>query len=321
VASGPTCKPEKARIATGLGTMTGLHAISRQSLHVPVLLKETLAYLHVQAEDIVLDGTIGFGGHSHPIHTLLNPKGLLLGLDQDKDAIAFCETFFSEARNVRLFHKNFSDFPSVLQSLSLPSVSKIFLDLGVSSHQIDSSTRGFSYLREESLDMRMNTSEAISAKAFLNTASEEELRRVFQTFGEIRKPDKLVANILFFRKKKSIETTSDLIQLIKSSFYFRNQRSLYIRACAQVFQAVRIEINNEFYHLARFLNHVPFYLITGGRIGIITFHSLEDRLVKRFFKSQPGFALCHKKAIKPTQEEIRRNPRSKSAVLRVFEKF
>ncbi len=279
------------------------------SPHIPILVAEIIDLLDIQPDDTVLDGTIGFGGHSGAILKKLKSPTQLTGLDQDPSAIEFCKKKFPK---IKLLHQNFSNIPK-------KKYSKILLDLGMSSFHIDLSGRGFSFQKDEPLDMRMNTNAETTAADILNTYSKGDLGQVFLEFGEIYRPEKLVENIV---KRRPLATTEDLKSAIKSSFYFRDNRAVMMRMYAQIFQALRIEVNQELAVLQTFLETVGSHLKKGGRVAILTFHSLEDRLIKNFVRDHKDtFRKINKNVIQATQTEIRANSRAKSAKLRVFEKL
>ena len=291
------------------------------SPHIPVLYQACMEHLDIEPDDIVLDGTLGFGGHSQGILDQLGPQGRLIGLDQDPYAIQFCQSRFSNYPQTHLVQLNFSQFSKALANENVRFINKGLLDLGMSSYHLDSSERGFSFLKSEPLDMRMNPKNPLSATMILSDYSEESLTQMFQTYGDLYRCQKLVSNIIYFRKQHALETTDDLIQIIKKSFFFKNRRSLYMKTCSQVFQALRIEVNQEFDHLSSFLNQVLDFLAPKGRIAIISFHSSEDRLVKHFIKGHKSLIKpCYKGVLTASQTEIKQNSRSKSAKLRVFEK-
>ena len=291
------------------------------SPHIPVLYQACMDHLDIEPNDIVLDGTLGFGGHSQGILEKLGPKGRLIGLDQDPYAIQYCQSRFSSHSQIHFFQLNFSQFSKALAKEDLHFINKGLLDLGMSSYHLDSSERGFSFLKSEPLDMRMNPKNPLSATTILKDYSEESLTQLFQTYGDLYRCQKLVSNIIYFRKQHALDTTDDLIQIIKKSFFFKNRRSLYMKTCSQVFQALRIEVNQEFNHLSSFLNQVLDFLAPKGRIAIISFHSSEDRLVKHFIKGHKSLIKpCYKGVLTASQTEIKENSRSKSAKLRVFEK-
>jgi 16S rRNA (cytosine1402-N4)-methyltransferase len=287
--------------------------------HIPVLLTETLETLNIEPNDIVLDGTMGFGGHGSEIVNKL-ATGKYIGLDRDPKAIKHCKELFKENKNVHIIQQDYANFPDVLEKLKFNKVSKILLDIGISSYQLDSAKRGFSFQKEEPLDMRMDPKSELTAEKILNQYSEELLTKVIFEYGEIRNYHKFIANVINMRTETPMLTTFDLVNMIKKSFYFRNKRSIYIRTCAQVFQALRIEVNQELNQLKGFLEHLESRLEIGARVAIITFHSLEDRIVKQYFKGKKyTFKPIEKKVIKAKQEEIRINSRAKSAKLRCVE--
>lgn len=289
--------------------------------HIPVLLTETATLLDIQPTDVILDGTIGYGGHSAHLMSDLGINGRLIGLDQDPNAIAFCQKKFSDIPNIELLHLNFADLGSALHQLNLTTVDKILIDLGMSSFHLDASNRGFSFSKEEPLDMRMNPNDPETAADILNSGSKQHLTTIFSELGDIRTPDKLVHNILSTRQTNPFKTTANLIAVIKPSFYFRNKRRLYIKTLSQVFQALRMAVNHELDRLTEFLTMIPEVLVPNGRIAIITFHSGEDRLVKRFFQGHKDtFKLVGNKVISPKWAEKSANPRSRSAKLRVYQK-
>jgi len=288
--------------------------------HLSVLLEEVSQLLDIQPDDYVLDGTVGFGGHSEAFAQKLGPNGRLLGLDRDLDALRYSKNRLEKFPQVTLMHALFSDFPKALEENGWPYFTKALIDIGVSSWQIDQPSRGFSFQSESPLDMRMDTSEHTKTAAqILNTYSKEKLIHLFETYGEIRRADRLVQNILSTRELAPILTTDHLKTMIKKSFFFKNDRALMMRTFAQVFQALRIEVNQELAQLDAFLNHVPQWIHPGGRLCVITFHSLEDRIVKTYFKGNLRFESIGKKALKPTYAQTKDNPRARSATLRTLQ--
>jgi 16S rRNA (cytosine1402-N4)-methyltransferase len=292
-------------------------------MHIPVLLDDTVNGLDIQPNDIVLDGTIGFAGHSNEILKRLS-GGQLIGLDRDPDALAYCQQHCVSTQNsaVHLFPINYADFPKALEELKINKVNKMFLDIGISSYQLDSLDRGFSYQHDAPLDMRMNPKSKLTARQILKFYSKEDLTRIFTEYGELRNCHKFVDHCLALQSKSSLNTTFELIELIKKSFFFKNKRFLFIKTCAQVFQSLRIEVNQELEQLKTFLSLIEDHLEVDGIVGIITFHSLEDRMVKQFVKDKRGvFKKMTKHVIQATQQEIRNNSRAKSAKLRLFRKL
>ena len=292
--------------------------MSKPSPHIPVLLDEVITHLDIQANDIVLEGTCGFGGHSEKILETLSPKGLYIGIDQDLDALTYCQEKFKAHKNATFFHQNFSNFDTLFTKEKLPPFTKCLLDLGVSSHQLDQADRGFSHRYSAQLDMRMNQKSTLTAASILNTYSEKALSDMFFQYGELRHNKKLVDAICHTRKTTPITTTDDLKTLIKKSYYFRNSRSIYMRTCSQVFQALRIECNQELEHLNTLLQKLEQHSQKNSLTAIITFHSLEDKCIKTFVKESKTLELTQKSVIKPSKQERTKNPRSRSAKCRVI---
>lgn len=292
------------------------------AMHKPVLLEEVVSNLTIQPDDCVFDGTIGFGGHAAAIIPHLT-RGLYIGVDRDAAAIQSCKERFSQYKNLKLFHGSFAEMPTIIQGCQKKSVAKIILDLGFSSYQLDTPERGFSFQLEGPLDMRMDDSNAElqTASAILMQYDKTDLIQLFKNFGELYNLDRFVDSIIAARKKTPITTTADLINLIKGGFYFHDNRARYMNTCARVFQALRIEVNQELEQLETFLRLLPDVLCAEGRAAIISFHSLEDRMVKHFIKQhREVFDPINKKVIMATQTEIHSNPRAKPAKLRVFKR-
>jgi 16S rRNA (cytosine1402-N4)-methyltransferase len=294
-----------------------------KEMHIPVLLKETIELLDIQPDDVVVDGTVGFGGHAAEIIAKLGGKGVFIGLDVDPAAIKHCQAKFKDLPNVFLFQRSYTEIRSVLDELKIAKATKVLLDLGLSSYQLDSETRGFSFQKEAELDMRMDDkSKGEKAKDVLRTYDKEQLEKVFVDYGELRNCGKFVENILKERETVAIETTSDLVKIIKKSFYFRNKRRIYIKTCAQVFQALRIEVNKEFMNIRRFLAGLGDVSAVGGRLAIITFHSLEDKLIKTFIREKEKngvLKVVNKKVKTVSYFDAKHNTRARSAKLRAIE--
>ena len=295
--------------------------MEKKRIHIPIMKDIILEHLAIQPTDIVVDGTLGFAGHGQALASELSKDGVFIGIDQDTDALAHSKPLFEPQHNAHIFHANYSDLSSCLSTLELRHFDKCLLDLGVSSFQFDVAERGFSHRFEAKLDMRMNKEQALSAIDVLNTYDKEQLSHIFYNYGELRHNKKLVESIIEARKQQPIETTNELQRLIKKSYYFYNKRSLYIKCCSQVFQAIRIEVNQEFEHLERFLESLVDITIPGSTIAIITFDSLEDKLVKTFVKQSDIFEACEKKVLKASKDERQKNPRSRSAKLRLFQRI
>ena len=289
-------------------------------LHKPVLLTEVIEHLAIQPTDMIVDGTIGYGGHSRECLKQLGPAGQLIGFDQDKVAIEHCKTCLTDPR-VHLIQENFSSFGHYIDSKKIPKPTKLLLDLGFSSVQLDSTTRGFSFQHTAPLDMRMSEQITQTAADICNHYSHQELSDIFYNYGELRHNKKLCDSILQFRKKKQIQSTDDLLLLIKQSYFFKNSRRAFIQTVSKVFQALRIEVNDELTHLKKVLHDLPTHLDKDARVSIISFHSLEDRIVKHFFRDHKQiFSPINKKVITATQDEIENNSRAHSAKLRSYQK-
>lgn len=294
--------------------------------HVPVMAKESLDGLAIAKAGVYVDATFGGGGHSRLILEALGEKGRLLGFDQDKDALANVP----EDDRFTFVQHNFRFLRRFLKLYGIRQVDGILADLGVSSHQLDEGSRGFSYRFDHDLDMRMNQSDGATAADLLNTYTEDELVRIFSEYGEVRNSKTLAAGIVQARQGKPVRTVGDFLAAIDP--FIRGARWKYL---SQVFQALRIEVNDEMGALEDFLQQCLEVLKPGGRLVIIAYHSLEDRLAKNFLKSgnlrgeqekdfygniYRPFKVITRKALLPTPEEIEINPRARSAKLRVGEK-
>ena len=294
--------------------------------HNPVLLKESIDALNIDPEDVIVDATFGGGGHSSTILQKLDAKGHLFGFDQDGDVLPN----ITENERFTFIHHNFRHLKKFLRLHQVTRVDSILADLGVSSHQLDNATRGFSYRFDSELDMRMNQDGETMAHDLLNTYTADELQSMFSLYGEVRNSKMLAQAVVSERSVRKIRTVGDFMAILNP--LIRGQRHRYL---AQVFQALRIEVNDEMGALKDFLQASLEVLKPNGRLVIISYHSLEDRLVKYFFKTgnftgeqekdfygniNRPFKIITKKAILPTAEEIRRNPRSRSAKLRVAQK-
>lgn len=291
------------------------------TFHIPIMVTEILESLHIEKNDIVLDATAGLGGHSEAFLNKLSSSGLLICSDQDNEAISFCQEKFKENTNVKVIKSNFSNILSSLADLKI-TPNKILLDLGYSSYQLDQSNRGFSFLKDEPLDMRMSQENRLSAKHILHTYSLAQLSDMFYQHGDLIHNKKLCQNIIDTRKKESFKTTFQLVDCIKKSYFFGNNRKNYMKICSQVFQALRIEVNKEFDHINSFLNQLNEQMTQNSRISFLTFHSSEDRLIKHWFKKNKElFKPINKKVIQASQSEILQNSRSKPAKLRTYIKL
>lgn len=307
--------------------------------HKSVLLKETIENLNIKPEGIYVDGTLGGGGHAYEVCKRLSSKGRFIGIDQDEDAIKAATRRLLEFEDkVQIIRSNYCDMREALADIGVYKVDGIVLDLGVSSYQLDDPERGFTYRVEDApLDMRMDRRQEFTAKELINTYSEMELYRIIRDFGEDKFAKNIAKHIVAARAKKPIETTGELTEIIKAAIPAKIRMNAGHPA-KRTFQAIRIELNKELEVLQNSLEDMIDLLNPGGRICIITFHSLEDRIVKSIYKKSENpctcpsdFPICvcgkkslgkviTRKPIIPTEEELVYNSRSKSAKLRVFEK-
>ena len=305
---------------------------------VSVLLNECIDNLNRKENGIYVDGTLGGGGHSLEILKKLSKDGLLIGIDQDEDALKAAKNRLQNFDNVKYVHSNFYNVESVLNNLEIEKIDGILMDLGVSSYQLDTCERGFSYMQDAALDMRMNRENPLSAYNVVNEYEEEELFRIIKDYGEEKFAKRIARFIVENREKKPIETTLELVEIIKAAIPAKARRE-GPHPAKRTFQAIRIEVNSELSILNKTIEDAVNKLNKGGRVAIITFHSLEDRIVKLKFKELATSCTCPKefpicvcggkakvkiisrKAIEPSKEEVLENPRSRSAKLRVIEKL
>ena len=291
---------------------------SGTQVHVPVLPTEVIFYLKISTDGIYLDGTVGIGGHAALILDHLSPKGHLIGTDRDNEALLLCNKRLSGYPTpVSLFHNSYHNFNAILDELGIDQVNGFLLDLGLSSLQMDSHARGFSYSIDSDLDMRFDSSQEIKASGILNHLSENDLANVIFQYGEERRSRAIAKSIV---KMRPLTTVFDLVESIRRSTP-PNHRD---RTLARVFQAIRIKVNGELEKLENFLSTFQDRLVIGGRVAIISFHSLEDRLVKHSFKElakDGALSILTKKPIVATNEEMTENRRSRSAKLRVAERL
>lgn len=305
--------------------------------HYSVLLNETIENLNINPDGIYVDGTLGGGGHALEVVRRLSGQGRFFGIDQDDAAIlAAGERLFARGANITLIRNNYCNMKAALAEYGVEKVDGIVLDLGVSSYQLDTEERGFSYRFDTALDMRMDRRQTLTARDIVNGYSEAELYRIIRDYGEDQFAKNIAKHIVQAREKAPIETTGELNEIIKASIPAKLRQNGH--PSKKTFQAIRIECNRELDVLRDSLDTMIDLLAPGGRICIITFHSLEDRIVKSVFKKQenpctcpPEFPVCvcgkkpqgrviTKKPILPSEEELEVNSRSKSAKLRVFEK-
>lgn len=304
--------------------------------HKSVLLNECIEGLNIKKDGIYVDGTLGGAGHSKFILQNLSEKGLLIGIDRDEEALMAAKQNLAQFNNVEYVHGNHDDIKQILEDLNIEKVDGILLDLGVSSYQLDERNRGFSYLGDNSLDMRMDKNQELTAKTIVNTYSEEKLANIIYEYGEERFSRNIARNICQYRKQKEIESTKELVEIIEKSIPKSKQNDGH--PAKRTFQAIRIEVNNEIKPLEKTILDCIDVLKMGGRLCTITFHSLEDRAVKNAYNIAKGICTCpkdlpycvcgakklgktiNKKPIIASKEEQEENSRAKSAKLRIFEK-
>jgi len=289
--------------------------------HLPVLLQEVIEYLKCQPDGIYVDGTVGSGGHAEAILERSSPTGKLIGLDWDEEAIQRARKKLALfGRRVELREKNFKDLRRVLELLSVQAVDGILLDLGVSTEQLEDRERGFSFRWEGPLDMRMSRETKITAQDLLQLLSVSELSEILRQYGEERWANRIAKAIVRRRQTEPIHTTRELLQVLEKSLPRPFHRGR-IHPATRTFQALRIAVNEELNNLQTFLDQCPDLLHPGGRLCIISFHSLEDRIVKDHFRRWASFRTLTPKPVVPSSEEVFLNPRARSAKLRVAEKL
>lgn len=306
--------------------------------HVSVLLNETIDGLNIKPDGIYVDGTLGGGGHSYQVLKRLSPKGRLIGIDQDGEALKAAEERLKEfEEQVTFVRSNYCEIERVLKDLNIEKVDGIILDIGVSSYQLDNLERGFSYKADAPLDMRMDTRQNLTAAEVVNTYSENELYKIIRDYGEDKFAKNIAKHIVKAREDKPFETTQELCEVIKKAVPMKVQAKGGHPA-KKTFQAIRIEVNRELTVLKESIDKMIELLNPEGRICIITFHSLEDRIVKTKFRENenpctcpPDFPVCvcgkkskgkviTRKPMIPSEDEIERNKRAKSSKLRIFER-
>lgn len=304
--------------------------------HKPVMLSECIEGLNIKPDGIYVDGTLGGAGHSKEIAKRLSKDGLLIGIDRDDDALKAAKENLKEFQNVKFVKDNHDNIKQILEDLEIEKVDGILLDLGVSSYQLDERNRGFSYLGENELDMRMDKTQELTAQKVVNTYSEEKLANIIYEYGEERFSRQIAKNICEERKQKEIVTTKQLVEIIEKSIPKSKQNDGH--PAKRTFQAIRIEVNDEIKPLYNTIKNCIDCLNDNGRLCVITFHSLEDRAVKNAMNDAKGKCTCPsdlpycvcgaktlgkiitRKPIVATEEELEQNSRSKSAKLRIFER-
>lgn len=305
--------------------------------HISVLLQESISSLNLKENSIVVDATLGYGGHSSNILERVN-KGYLFAFDQDSEAIRYSTDRLNKiGTNFTIIKSNFVNMKEELNKRDINKVDAVLFDLGVSSPQLDDESRGFSFHNDARLDMRMDREQKLSAYEVVNEYSEQDLSRIFYKYGEDKFSKSIARKIVEYRKNKPIETTLELVEVIKSGVPMKYMINKH--PARQIFQAIRIEVNHELDVIEPALSQALELLNVGGRVAVITFHSLEDRLVKNYFKEKtkvddkvkgmpnipdeylPDFKLVVNKAIIPSEEEIENNPRARSSKLRVIERI
>ena len=304
--------------------------------HKSVMLIETVDGLNVKKDGIYVDGTLGGAGHSKEILKRLNGTGTLIGIDRDTEALKAANENLKEFKNVKYIHGNHDNIDEILDDIGIQKVDGILLDLGVSSYQLDERNRGFSYLGDNDLDMRMDKTQDLTAKDVVNNYSEAELANIIYEYGEERFSRQIAKNVCIYRKNKKIETTKELVDIIEKSIPGFAKKEGH--PAKRTFQAIRIEVNNEIKPLKETIKKCINCLNTSGRLCVITFHSLEDRAVKNAYTEATGKCTCpsdlpycvcgakslgkiiNRKPITASKEELEENSRSKSAKLRIFEK-
>ncbi len=310
--------------------------MDESSYHTPVLLQEVLEHLAIRSGGVYIDATLGGGGHAEAIAQKIGRNGKLIGIDADIDAIGAAQARLEKfGRTVVLVNDNFQSLKAVLAVQGIQQVSGVLFDLGVSSFQLDEASKGFSFRADGRLDMRMNRAQTLDARTVVNTYGERELAGILWNLGEEKNARRIARKIVQQRMHKEIKTTGDLVTIVES---MTGDRFL-TKSLARVFQAIRIEVNNELENLQKALSDALDVVERGGRIVVISYHSLEDRIVKQMFKAaaattissgnklipdqsvHPRVAILTKKPIQPSAREVSRNARSRSAKLRAVEKL
>jgi 16S rRNA (cytosine1402-N4)-methyltransferase len=287
----------------------------KDAFHIPVLLDESMKFLLVKDEGVYVDGTLGGGGHAEEV--LKRTRARLIAFDIDPEAIRYgSERLRRYGDRVLILNENFANIRSSLDKIGIKSISGLILDLGVSSHQL-SRGRGFSFRFDEKLDMRMDRESPLSAYDIVNSYSKERLVEIILKYGEERRAKAIASEIVRWRERRKIETTFDLARIVEKVAV----KKYRLKTLARVFQAIRIEVNNELENLRNVLRDSVDLLEEGARVVVISYHSLEDRIVKEFFRSEGRLEVLTKKPVVPGEDEISKNPRARSAKLRSAEKI
>lgn len=308
--------------------------------HIPAMLNEVIFYLNCRPGKTYVDGTLGGSGHAGAICDRITPGGVFIGIDQDLDAINHAKvTLQNYDLDIHLLHGNFIRLPEFFSQLNISAVDGILVDLGLSLNQLENSGRGFSFLKDEPLDMRMDTRSAQTAEQIVNNLAQEDLQNLFREYGEERWAKQIARNIVSIRRQKKIGTSKQLAQIVTSSIPARAASKQKIHPATRVFMALRIAVNQELESIKAFMDCAVDYLNPGGRLCVLSFHSLEDRIVKQRLKvlekgctcpprlpqcvcgQKPQIRLLTKKVARPTEEEVTANPMARSTRLRAAEKI
>ncbi len=308
--------------------------------HIPVMLPQIICYLNCTPGRIYVDCTLGGSGHALAICKKIIPEGIFIGIDQDMDAVRNAKKVLTPFNlTIHLFHDNFISLPELLQQLKIDAVDGILLDLGLSLHQLESSGRGFSFNKDEPLDMRMNITSETTAEDLINSMEEKNLKKIFYNFGEERWAGQIAKRIVTQRRRKPIRSSRELAQIVCDAVPKKESYKQKIHPATRTFMALRIAVNRELEMLDAFMENVADLLNPKGRLCVLSFHSLEDRIVKHRMKvlekgciCPPGLPECvcnkkssvrilTKKVVRPTEEEVANNPMARSAKLRAVEKI
>jgi 16S rRNA (cytosine1402-N4)-methyltransferase len=308
--------------------------------HIPAMLNEVVFYLNCRPGKIYVDGTLGGAGHAGAICDKITPGGVFIGIDQDIDAINYAKTALQNfSLHVHLIHGNFVRLPEFLSQLNIDAVDGLLLDLGLSLHQLEASGRGFSFRKEEPLDMRMDIQTPETAEMLVNNLAQDDLQKIFKEYGEERWAGQIARSIEKIRRQKKISTSKQLAQIVADAIPGREASKQKIHPATRVFMALRIAVNRELDRLKAFMEYAVDYLNPGGRLCVLSFHSLEDRIVKHRLKAlekgctcppqlprcicgqKPQVRILTRKVIRPTAEEIAVNPMARSTRLRAAEKI